>query len=424
MKKQTRKTLFKLSILASAVLAAQAMAGGFQLYEQDAEGLGTYHAGMAANTDTAAIEFYNPAGMTDFKRPAISAGGTMVALTTSFKGLIDIYPAEGPGSTTNYIPNFHAVMPFSYRNHAAAVGFGVNVPFGLSSNYPRSSKGNDIGLGGTNTTLETVNIGPSIAFQITPKISFGAGADFMYGQADYNGEVDIFDLSLDHYTNHLQGTGWGYNLGLMLEPSASTHIGFAYRSDITLNAHGTSIRYNDQNQKTLETSPTAKISIPASFAVSFDQDMNSRWQVMGTAMYTKWSVFNSLTINNVAVIPFVKTGENISVNYDYKDSWMASIGTKYWFTQRDAISLGYGRDQTPTRNGHRDIRLPDGDRWIVSAGLEHKFNCNSNISLGYAYVDMGKTKINNIDTGSLPLEYGTSTGHANLIGVQLNYKFA
>lgn len=419
-----KKTIFKLSIVASAVFAAQAMAGGFQLYEQDAEGLGTYHAGMAANTDTAAIEFYNPAGMTDIKHTAVSVGGTMVELSTKFKGTMDLYNAEGPGGTTNYIPNVHVVVPFSYLNHAAAFGFGVNTPFGLSTQYPSSTATNDIGMGGTNTTIETVNIGPSLAFAITPKVSIGGGVDFMFAKADYNGELDFGPWELDRYTNHLEGTGWGYNLGLYLEPNSTTHIGFAYRSKVKVNAHGPSYRYNDDGDRTDSSTATATLSLPASFTMSLDQDMSSKWSVMSSMMYTKWNVFNTLKINNVVVIPLDPDAETITVHYDYKNSWMASVGTKYWVTDHDAISAGFGLDQTPTVNGHRDVRLPDADRWAASAGYEHKFTCNSNVSLGYAYVDMGKAKINNIDTGSLPLELGTSTGHANIIGLQFNYQFS
>jgi long-chain fatty acid transport protein len=424
----TQKNIFKLSMLATAVLATQVMAGGFQLYEQDAEGLGTYHAGMAANTDTAAIEFYNPAGMADIKHTMVSMGVTDVALNTYFKGhvgaVLPSEPAEGSGNTNNVIPNAHVVVPFSYKDHPAAFGFGVNTPFGLSSDYPRSSKGNEIGFGGTNTTLETVNIGPSLALALTPKLSIGGGVDFMYGKADYNGEVDLpWPLKSDHYTNHLEGTGWGYNLGLMLTPNSTTHIGFAYRSSVKVKAHGDSIQYNKDNQQTDSSNATATFSIPASYTASLVQKMSPKWSVMGTVMYTQWSVFDTLTLHNVVVVPG-SGAENVSVHYDYKNSWMGSVGTKYWINDRNAISFGYGRDQTPTQDYHRDIRLPDGDRWAASFGLEHKFNCKSSISLGYAYIDMGTVKINNTKSGQAPYEIGTSKGHANLVGIQLNYQFS
>lgn len=428
----SKKNIFKLSLLATAVMASSAMAGGFQLYEQNADDLGTYHAGSAAKASTAATEFYNPAGMVRLKHTAISLGATNIALNTYFKGhvgdLTPSTPAEGSGNTNNIVPNAHIVVPFSYKDHPAAFGFGINTPFGLSTNYPKSTLTNTIGLAGTNTTVMTVNIGPSLALALTPKFSIGAGVDLMYAKADYNGDYDLtlgrIDLPLAHYTNHLEGTGWGFNLGALWQPSSTFRMGFAYRSPVIVSAHGPSREYDDAGTLVDHTTATATIALPANYTLSAYKDLSSRWSVMGTVVYGEWNIFKSLTINNVAVIPFDPTGVNITENYKYKNTWMGSVGTQYWFSARNAIQFGFGLDQTPTRDGHRDTRLPDGNRWIAALGLKHKFNCRSSITAGYAYVDMGKVNIDNSKNSPIIHEKGTSTGHANIVGVQLNYQFS
>ena len=433
---------FTLSALSSAMFA-----GGFQLYEQDADTLGTYHAGMAATADTAATEFNNPAGMIRLKHTAISIGATQVALSTSFRGHVSdvvlpiaLLNAQGTGDTNNLVPNIHLVVPFNFENHDGAFGFGVNVTFGLSTNYPNSTIGgagtnpeddNFIGLGGTKTSLSVINIGPSLAFAITPTVSVGAGIDFMYGQADYNGDIilDTFKpmTTIDeNYTNHLTGTGWGYNLGALYQPSSMTRFGLTYRSSVNIHATGPSEAYNLKTGIPVATSTTANanLSLPGNLTFSAYHDMSSRWSIMSTVMYTQWSEFQSLTINDVSILPFGKEGVSITENYDYKNTWMSSIGTQYWFTTNNALSVGFGVDQTPTINDHRDIRLPDGNRWAASAGLKHKFNANSSVSLGYAYIDMGSVDINNTQSSIILHQVGSSTGHANIVGLQLDYQFS
>jgi long-chain fatty acid transport protein len=411
-----------------SALSTSLFAGGFQLYEQDADDLGTYHAGMAAKADTAATEFNNPAGMVRLKHTAISVGATQIDLSTHFDGRMSevaktpLWNASGSGDTNNLVPNLHMVVPFSFENHNGAFGFGVNVPFGLSTNYPTSTSDNFIGLGGTKTSLTAINIGPSLAFSISPTLSVGAGLDFMYGQADYNGDITV--LEPEDYTNHLEGTGWGYNVGMLFQPSSITRFGLTYRSSINIHATGPSDVYNRTTGQLINHSTAnANLALPGNLTFSAYHDMSSRWSLMNTVMYTQWSVFQSLTINNVSIIPFGE-GINITENYDYKNSWMSSIGTQYWITPNNAVSFGFGVDQTPTINGRRDIRLPDGDRWAASGGFKHRFNEKSSVSLGYAYIDMGTVDINNSESSAILHQEGSSSGHANVVGIQLDYQFS
>jgi len=419
-------TLRKNKILVAGVaftltaLTTSMYAGGFQLYEQSAAGLGEYHAGGAAKADDASTEFYNPAGMVRLKHTEISTGLTVVALNTHFNGQAgldpsSLAPASGSGNTTNPIPNFHLVTPFNFKGRKAAFGFGITTPFGLSTQYPGSTDTNAMGVAGTNTTIITVNASPSLALALTPKLSAGLGVDFMFGKADYNG--DIGDASAS-YTNLLQGSGWGYNAGLLWVPAKNTRIGLTYRSHITINAHGPS------TIGPYQTTATAKLSIPAVTELSVFQQATSKWSIMASAMYTQWSIFKTLQINNMAIGQLIPSQGTDIENFDYKNSWFGAIGTEYQLNQRNAISLGLGYDQTPTRDGHRDSRLPDANRMAYSIGWEHKFNCQTTFNIGYAYLHMGKANIDNsLDKGNTVVK-GTSTGHANIVGVQLTYSFA
>ena len=67
-------TMRVLPALLMAVFSSAATASAFQLWEQNASGLGTAYAGSAAVADNASTVFFNPAGMTQLSGFQLSAG--------------------------------------------------------------------------------------------------------------------------------------------------------------------------------------------------------------------------------------------------------------------------------------------------------------------------------------------------------------
>ena len=63
-----------LPALLLATFSGAASAAAFQLWEQNASGLGTAYAGSAAVADNASTIFFNPAGMTQMPGIQLSAG--------------------------------------------------------------------------------------------------------------------------------------------------------------------------------------------------------------------------------------------------------------------------------------------------------------------------------------------------------------
>ena len=60
------------------------LASGFQLWEENAGTLGNNHAGAAAEANSAADEFYNPAAIVTAKHPALSVGGAYIVADVQF----------------------------------------------------------------------------------------------------------------------------------------------------------------------------------------------------------------------------------------------------------------------------------------------------------------------------------------------------
>src|SRR5260221_2029282 len=99
----------------------QAMASGFQLWEQDAASIGNYHAGYAAEANDASIAFYNPAGITRFKNQQLVFGAVEIMSDFKYQGSIAVDTLNGnapqsvtaQGGASAFVPDIHFVTPLT-----------------------------------------------------------------------------------------------------------------------------------------------------------------------------------------------------------------------------------------------------------------------------------------------------------------------
>ena len=425
------KKISRAIALASATTAATA--GGFQLWEQDGAGIGDYHAGAAADTDNTGIEFYNPAGMVFMKRNKlqISSGAAVIPVNVKFKGVItqtiNGYPISQPtdgwvsGDSTNLVPNFHLIAPI---NKKWAVGFGITTPFGLATYYPYEQP---VDLAATTTRLITINLNPNVAYKINPWLAIGGGVDVQYGMADFNNTVPLSNNS--HDENHLTSWGVGYNLGIYTQFKEGTSAGFSYRSGITQKATGTNTTQTASGLK--HSSISATLPLPGTFTGSIKQQINPKWSVMVTSEYTLWDSFKTLTLHNV-IDPNsdkAKGRLNITVPFQYRNTWNFAVGTHYWLSKVFMLKLGGGFDQTPTNDAYRDIRLPGVDRWAASIGSRILLSKQVTLDAGWThFFPLHNAKINNSGPQGLSGKTTVSTNgeasmDANVVGAQLTAYF-
>src|ERR1019366_1810274 len=72
-----------------------------------------------------------------------------------------------------------------------SVGVVVYAPWGLSTNYPMNSAERYYAL---KTELTTVNITPSVAYEISPEFTIAAGAQVQYARGKLSSAIDIGTL--------------------------------------------------------------------------------------------------------------------------------------------------------------------------------------------------------------------------------------
>lgn len=184
---------FNQSLLATAMLLAAggANAAAFQLAEVSTSGLGRAYAGEAAIADNASVVATNPALMSLFKTNQFSVGGVYVDSRINMNGDVDSYAIisdsikvtnDGSASARNvvpgaFVPNLYFVAPV---NDKFALGAGMNVNFGLKSEYDDSY---DAGVFGGKTDLTAINLNLSGAYRVTEGLSLGLGVNAVYAKA-------------------------------------------------------------------------------------------------------------------------------------------------------------------------------------------------------------------------------------------------
>ncbi len=166
---------FNQSLLATAMLLAAggANAAAFQLAEVSTSGLGRAYAGEAAIADNASVVATNPALMSLFKTAQFSTGGVYVDSRINMNGDVAATikttmntTKDGSASARNvvpgaFVPNLYFVAPV---NDKFALGAGMNVNFGLKSEYDDSY---DAGVFGGKTDLSAINLNLSGAYRVT-----------------------------------------------------------------------------------------------------------------------------------------------------------------------------------------------------------------------------------------------------------------
>lgn len=396
MKKMTLRTVPAMLLLAFSGVAS---AAAFQLWEQNASGLGNAYAGSAAVADNASTIFFNPAGMTQTPGLQLSAGAVGVGAYYEFRNSGSTTTGGDGGNAGGW-----AAVPNGYFSAQVTndlfLGFGISVPFGLATEY------NDSSWIGRNQSLKseikTVNYNPSVAYRINDKVSLGFGINYQTINAEMTNmtPVGLYRVKGDDST-------WGWNTGVLFTLSPAMRVGVSYRSTMDYTLEGT------RSVGGVSRPATANIKLPDTFILSVWQQVSDRWEAMGDLSYTNWSTVDKLNISSSAGTDVEKFG--------YKDSWRLAWGAAYKATDAVKLKFGLAYDRTPVTGTDRSARVPDNDRVWFSLGGQWNAGKFGKFDLGYSYLYVKDPSINQSKLGTtLRGQYDES---AHLIGAQYSVGF-
>ncbi len=464
-----------------AALPTPAFASGFQLIEQNASGLGNAFAGQAAGVKNASAIHFNAAALTRVKGWNFVASVEPVGLSTTFADTGSTVPSVAfPQGTYNFpvplgttggdagkwipVPNGYLSGQVTER---IWLGVGVNVPFGLETDWSSDWMGR---FRATKSKVDALTVSPTIALQLSDTLSIGGGANWQHLEADFNQGVAFGGLAyagtaqavaayppavraaavaavvaqLGPQGRSLEGAGlisgsskaWGWNAGALLKLGAQAHLGVSYRSKITHDITG---------DVTFEGAPTFSLPGPlapigaglnAKFAngpVKTTITLPDTWSVAAAwerekvEVLADWTWTGWTTVQSLDIVREDNTALS-SVPLKFQDTWRVGLGFNYRLDDKWTLRLGTAYDKAPVQDIYRTPRLPDANRVWAAGGFEWKLSQKARVDVGYAhiFIDKGTSNLKNQETptstpvGDLIGEY---TAKTDILGAQLTLSF-
>lgn len=382
---------------ASLCVLAEAHAGAFAVRTQSAYAQGSSFAGIAAGGSLSSM-YWNPATLADVQRTAIEVVASGVLPTSDVK--LDPQPLLGfPGSDEGNIAQA-AFIPAGYAarrlNERAVLGIGINVPFGLATEYDNDSVIYQNGIAGK-TEVFALDINPAMAIQATDWLTLALGIRIQYFEARLTRQAlgPLGNSTLDG-----DGVGFGLTAGIKVTPLPGTEIGVGYRSFVrheldgtlqTANAGTFDVRYDD-------------LTLPDVVTLGVRQRVTDRFRVLVGAEWTNWSQFDTVTVENGPA--------PIDLPFEYDDGWLFSLGAELDLTERAAVRAGVGYELSPIDDNVRNYRLPYNDGVLLSLGASYRVGERLAFDLGYSYFAMEDMEILAADAGG-PEMNGPFSGRAD-----------
>jgi long-chain fatty acid transport protein len=449
-----------------ALAGSQALGAGFALQEQNASGLGHAYAGGAAAAEDVSTIFFNPAGLVRLRSTEVVVAANAICPSVKFHDS-GSQPAAfqplggngGDGGSCAGVPNLYVGIPFTDK---WSFGVGVNVPFGLETEYDSDWLGRFQAI---KSKLETVNVNPVLSWEPTPHLTVGGGVSWQHLKAELSNRVNFAAAFAQGVGGAVAAgqipasaapiligsaagletgakvtgsdSGWGWNVGVLWQADDRTRYGAAYRSKIKYDVRGS---VNFENPSALATLPPTlapvgaavlggvsaalasgdvnlSIEMPDTANVSIFHQFNNKWDLMADIQYTGWSSIQQLQIVRSTGAVLSTTPEN------FRDTWRLSAGANYRYSDALTLRGGLAFDQSPVRDADRTPRLPDNDRTWIAAGAQYKVSPAIAVDFAWAYIFVRDSSMNQNagSTAANGLINGSFRNNVNIVGLQLTY---
>ncbi|HXU45327.1 MAG TPA: outer membrane protein transport protein [Thermoanaerobaculia bacterium] len=415
--------------------AGPSLAAGFGIFEQGAKAMGMAGA-FTAQADDPSLLFHNAGGLAFVNERAFAAGVTYIRSSKAdFRGAA---PFPGPSAhadqsgLSEFIPHGYFVQPI---NQTWKVGLGIDAPFGLTTEWdPNTFAGRYIS---TKAALRTVDVNPTIGWQVTPTFGIGLGAIGRFSDITLERRVpavnpftqrvvDVAKVKLESDFNN----GYGWNVGLLHRVNESFSWGLSYRSKIKIDYTGdgrlTQVSTgNAQLDAVLRTRLPFDRNLPIETSIEFP-DMASLGLAFALspdllletdANWTGWSSFDRTLIHFSSSNAADRLPDS-TIRSDWNDVYNYRAGLRWTVSQTAQWRFGFVYDQTPQPEEAVSPLLPDADRNGFTIGYGHTGTWKTDVAL--MYLDFKERKRAKTFPDESPF-LGTYNTKAWLLGVTVGF---
>ena len=445
MKKYGTLSLAPISLLAIGV--APAAASGFSLNTQSAEALGAATAGAQAARATPGNAYFNPAAIVGVEGVETSLSIVAALNDSSYENadgaLFGVVPVAGDSAGESVIGD--GVFPtgatsWKLNDHLFA-GVAIYAPFGFNTSYDDTSVAR---YHGTFSQVVSGSLSPLLGVAINDDWSIAAGPRLQYVDIDLEGAIDAAGLEAALLmTAAIPGTddafvdvsasdwGVGYTIGIQGALGDRVTIGASFSSKIehTLDGSATFDISTSTSGQTLaglglfqDTDLTSDFTTPGLIQFGVQVEMTPELRLLASAIQTRWSSFDQLTINfeNPAQPPETTT-------QNWQNTWAGAVGAERDFGPATTLRLGVMYEEDPANPAFSSPRVPGASRAWLAAGLSHDLSERAELHLAASYVVSDTTPLN--ESAALPENQfrGAFTGDVDIssfvAGIGIDWKF-
>lgn len=420
-----------LAIAVAAGYSSHTLANGLAINEQSVSTMGTAHAGRSSAALDASTVYGNPAGMSKLDRMQVTGGFVTVKPDTSIHGL---QGNRAPGTftgdiaPTTTIPFGYFVMPINDNWH---FGLGAYVPFGVISDYAKSSAGRFQGL---YSKIQVMTVQPTLSYKFNDRFSIGFGPTINKIDGKLTSRLNTGVLPYTHGESQVSvkgdDTAYGFNVGMLFDITDYTRIGLTYHSKIDFHLKGhtkAEIADSRATSKVGLNSGRYDAKLDVRMPEMIDLSLTHRfadtpWMFHGGMSWTRWSRLDKIVVRNDGGGSLNPIKEDMK----WRDAWSYSLGTSYQLNDQWILRAGISWDQSPTTNDHRTVRIPVSNRQIFTLGAGWSPTDDLTIDVAYGYIHEKQGKVTRGYDKPNPLKPGYSARYRNNahgLGAQVTYRF-
>ena len=450
MQRFARSVLLLLVAGAPATLVAQ----GFAVNELGTCTMGRGGVAAASPCADGSAIWFNPAALVNLSGTHISVSGTLIKPAGGFTEDFSAIKTDMP-SQSYLVPSVYVTHRLSPKLSA---GIGLFAPYGLGTKWPTTFIGR---FDGYNTSVKSIYVQPTVAYQVTPRLSLGLGVAYIHSSLELHQRVDLSQqtvpsqpftfasLGIPTYTDFADvalsatGTGIAFNGGITFKVNDQLTLGGHFITRKTIHYDGTATfnqiltglvlpPNNPINPGTpvpmdglvgpefvpggpLSTQSAATdVTMPDQGTIGFAYKVRPQWTFMAEYQQIVWGWFNKL------VIDFANPATPDRTQYEgYKDSHAIRTGLEYARNATSTFRIGYLYHTAAAPVVTVTPLLPEGPRNEFTIGYGARLTTGLHLDVAYQLVKQNDRRGRAYTTFNNGLyQFG-----ANLFGAGLSYNF-
>ncbi len=347
----TTKALLKTTVILTALIPSVAFGLGIRVVDHDAFATARGNA-FTATANTPAAIYFNPAGITQIKQPALSGGFYALFFDVEYKA---------PDGTKHkneaqfqHVPHIYFTLPI--RTTPFTFGYSVHVPFGLRNDWPDDTNFSAIA---TRSEVPYIRHNPVLAWEINPKFSIAAGLTMNDAEA----KLRRIDPNFGEVRTELRDQTLGYVLAAHWQPTERHAFGATYHSRTDFDLKGSVAVAG------MEPDAKAEFPFPEVVMLGYSYRPTPAWNFEVNLDWTNWDILKTVTVE----IDDPNFNDE-DMEFNWKSSFVYKAGVTRFFDNGYRVSLGYMFSENSIPNQYFNPAIPEYDRHLATTGIGYSYD--------------------------------------------------